>query len=163
MQRIYEMTSRARKSVIGCSEEVIKDVEIVASGLEEFELARWKKQFIGPTDDGPRYAGPRLEYEGLSCFYCGRRTGPYHMDHIFPKSRGGTNDKSNMAVVCAPCNHSKLNRTPEEWKEAQQRWTAFIKPLEEGYVRKGGQNPTSKVQSRPAPPPPWGAIGEIKS
>jgi len=43
------------------------------------------------------------------------------MDHIFPKSRGGKNDKSNKAVVCAPCNHSKRNKTPEEWKEAQSQ------------------------------------------
>ena len=29
------------------------------------------------------------------------------LDHLFPKSQGGTNDPANLAVACSPCNHTK--------------------------------------------------------
>ena len=30
----------------------------------------------------------------------------------------------------------------------------YIRPITEGYDRKGGQNTTIQIQTRPAPPPP---------
>jgi hypothetical protein len=35
-------------------------------------------------------------------------------DRILPHSRGGTNDLSNMAVTCAPCNFGRMEFTLEE-------------------------------------------------
>ncbi|MGW1626249.1 HNH endonuclease [Streptomyces sp. NPDC002172] len=32
-------------------------------------------------------------------------------DHIFPLSRGGTNDIENLRPACGPCNFSRGNRT----------------------------------------------------
>lgn len=55
------------------------------------------------------------------CVYCGCDTGPYHIDHILPSSRGGTADVNNLALACAPCNIAKRNRTPEEWLKKTTR------------------------------------------
>jgi hypothetical protein len=48
------------------------------------------------------------------CVYCGSG-GPFHCDHIVPKSRGGLDVESNLATACIPCNLSKGARTPDEW------------------------------------------------
>lgn len=39
----------------------------------------------------------------------------YHIDHIQPLSRGGSNWPSNLQLLCPPCNGSKWNRTMQEW------------------------------------------------
>lgn len=53
--------------------------------------------------------------DGRRCRYCRTRTGPFHIDHIFPVSRGGESILSNLAVACLPCNRSKGVMTLEEW------------------------------------------------
>jgi hypothetical protein len=37
------------------------------------------------------------------------------IDHILPHSRGGTNDLSNLQMLCRDCNLSKGAKTMEEW------------------------------------------------
>lgn len=50
------------------------------------------------------------------CAYCGDVTGHvWHLEHIIPLSRGGTNAIDNLCVSCSPCNLSKGARTPSEW------------------------------------------------
>ena len=50
------------------------------------------------------------------CQYCDRPVGPksYEIEHVIPKSRGGTSDWSNLVVSCSPCNQRKGSRTPLE-------------------------------------------------
>lgn len=38
-------------------------------------------------------------------------------DHVVPKSRGGSNDPSNIALSCAECNQEKGALTLEEYRE----------------------------------------------
>lgn len=38
-----------------------------------------------------------------------------HIDHVIPRSRGGTDDMDNLAVSCAPCNLSKGDKLLSEW------------------------------------------------
>lgn len=50
------------------------------------------------------------------CYYCHTKVGKnYHVDHVVPISRGGTNDISNLVIACAQCNLSKNDRLPHEW------------------------------------------------
>jgi 5-methylcytosine-specific restriction endonuclease McrA len=41
--------------------------------------------------------------------------GGYHVDHTMPLSRGGTNDKTNLQLLCPTCNLSKNARDPIEF------------------------------------------------
>src|ERR687884_10993 len=36
------------------------------------------------------------------------------LDHIIPRSRGGTSDPENLCAACIACNQRKGNRTPDE-------------------------------------------------
>lgn len=56
-----------------------------------------------------------LSRQGRVCTYCGDTEGPFDFDHIFPVSRGGTNDPSNLTLACSSCNRSKGARTLREW------------------------------------------------
>ncbi len=53
--------------------------------------------------------------DGL-CAYCeAPLDGKYHVDHMTPLCRGGTNGWENLALVCPFCNQSKYTRTVEEF------------------------------------------------
>ncbi len=75
-----------------------------------------------------------LEKWGRKCAYCGKKDIPLEIEHIIPKSRGGTNRVSNLTIACNKCNLKKGNKTAEEFgypeiqKKANQslRETAFM-------------------------------------
>jgi 5-methylcytosine-specific restriction endonuclease McrA len=59
-------------------------------------------------------AGLTLRFKVLlrdkfTCQYCGRRAPSVvvEVDHIIPKSKGGTNDLSNLTASCFQCNRGK--------------------------------------------------------
>ena len=49
------------------------------------------------------------------CIYCGDSEGPFHMDHVVPRSRGGPDLPDNLAKACARCNSEKSDLLPSEW------------------------------------------------
>lgn len=56
-----------------------------------------------------------LEKWGRKCAYCGAKNIPLEIEHIVPKSRGGSNRVSNLALACVACNREKGNRTAAEF------------------------------------------------
>jgi hypothetical protein len=58
-----------------------------------------------------------FERDEWLCVYCGAQVDMQsgQADHVVPRSRGGSDDISNLATACAPCNQSKGARTPAEW------------------------------------------------
>ena len=56
-----------------------------------------------------------LEKFGRKCCYCGKENIPLEIEHIIPKSRGGTNRIDNLCLACHECNQKKGNMTAEEF------------------------------------------------
>ena len=46
------------------------------------------------------------------CQYCGGHADS--IDHVIPRSRGGSHSWENLVAECKPCNLAKRDRTPEE-------------------------------------------------
>ena len=50
--------------------------------------------------------------DGFECQYCGAVA--ENVDHIKPRSKGGTHTWDNVVASCRPCNSRKENRSPSE-------------------------------------------------
>lgn len=62
------------------------------------------------------------------CAYCDRFCAKLTRDHIVPRSRGGTWNPSNIALVCLECNQNKADKPLEQWIESMT-WDAQAYPL----------------------------------
>jgi len=82
------------------------------------ELVRFDTQKLdNPEINGVEYQqGTLLGYEvreyllekwGRECAYCGTADTPLEIEHVIPRSRGGSNRVSNLTLSCHPCNQSK--------------------------------------------------------
>jgi 5-methylcytosine-specific restriction endonuclease McrA len=53
-----------------------------------------------------------------TCQYCGTGRGTGHtgltVDHVIPRSKGGTSSWDNIVTCCAPCNRRKGDRLPKQ-------------------------------------------------
>ena len=56
-----------------------------------------------------------LEKWGRHCVYCQAMEIPLQIEHLIPKSRGGSNRVSNLTLACVRCNQRKGNQTAEEY------------------------------------------------
>lgn len=93
--------------------------------------ARWKQQnpervaAYHRTSRARRLRAPgshtgadvRAQYDrqnGL-CYYCGEAVGgKYHVDHVIPLARGGSNSPDNLVIACPRCNQTKYTKLPHE-------------------------------------------------
>lgn len=84
------------------------------------ELVRFDtQQMVNPEISGIEYQqGTLLGYEvreyllekwGRECAYCGDKDTPLEVEHIVPRSQGGTDRVNNLALACRECNQSKGN------------------------------------------------------
>ena len=56
-----------------------------------------------------------LEKFGRKCVYCGAENVPLEIEHINPKSKGGSDRVSNLAIACNGCNQKKGNNSIEDF------------------------------------------------
>ena len=89
-------------------------------------VTRSKERRIRPTN---RVTWPKglkrslMRRQDNTCAYCGYRriAASMDIDHIIPVVRGGTNDESNLQVICSPCNQRKGLQTDEEFRARYAR------------------------------------------
>jgi hypothetical protein len=69
-----------------------------------------------------------FERDGGHCWYCGADLHGYErgndfvqIDHVLPKSKGGTNADSNLVLSCRDCNYGKKTKTLEEFRAYYER------------------------------------------
>lgn len=102
----------------------------ILNGLAKAKLIKigeshvWLPELVGPTGNIASYRD--IEVRAIvwgktdgRCWYCGNLTNPFrdfHVDHTVPRSRGGTDDLSNLVPSCAACNLAKAARTLEEFR-----------------------------------------------
>ena len=85
------------------------------------------------------------------CFYCqgplvlrqaGEPPSPIDatIDHFFPLATGGLDSWGNWVLACAPCNHAKADRPPDEaevahWNTLAGEWP-FIRTIDTAFLQR---------------------------
>jgi 5-methylcytosine-specific restriction endonuclease McrA len=92
----------------------------------EYILVSLERDPVVARGISPQLRNEIFERNGYTCQLCGagaRDPDPFnpsrklrlHIDHIVPKSQGGTDDKENLRVLCSACNQGRSNiQTPSE-------------------------------------------------
>lgn len=103
---------------------------IEGSGWDSFQLTGCSEPFTEPDKPTPTkkyswWSKVRLrifERDEGRCTYCGVELTPdrFNVDHLLPRSRGGTDVESNLALSCVFCNSKKGSKTPAEWAESMK-------------------------------------------
>lgn len=110
--RQLEIDSRLVQS--SCSAGTTPDIALtVYSGwkLPEGPVSLWRGRGL------PKVVREAvLARDGKKCAYCKTVSGKFHIDHIVPVAKGGSDDLTNLTVACAGCNLSKSDLALEEWK-----------------------------------------------
>lgn len=69
-----------------------------------------------------RHKSVILARDGFACAYCGAMNIKLHIDHVWPRSKGGPDIAGNLITACEACNLAKSNNTlPNE-----QEWLAKV-------------------------------------
>ena len=58
-----------------------------------------------------------ISLQGGRCAGCGIKLKEYHVDHIRPVSRGGSNDFYNLQILCPLCNRTKCAQNVIDWNQ----------------------------------------------
>lgn len=90
------------------------------------DFHRWKK-----TSNYTSWRKKQWKRQIGRCFYCmvDLRGVQSNIEHVVPRSKGGTNKKSNLVLVCWKCNKNKGSNTPEK------RWVDLAKNVSRQKAR----------------------------
>ncbi len=100
-----------------------KYVPIVSIAIEsvKFDLQKIENPDISGFDyqqgtlQGYTIREALLEHWGRDCVYCGKKDQPLEVEHIKPKSKGGSDRFSNLTLSCTSCNQDKGNKSIDEY------------------------------------------------
>jgi hypothetical protein len=94
------------------------------------------QKMVNPEISGIEYQhGELLGYEvreyllekwGRKCAYCGKEGVPFEIEHIQPKSKGGSDRVSNLTIACHACNQKKSNTPVEQFVRDKNRLTKLL-------------------------------------
>jgi 5-methylcytosine-specific restriction endonuclease McrA len=70
-----------------------------------------------------------LEKFNRQCMYCDAQDTPLEVEHIVPKSRGGSNRISNLGLACRPCNQKKGSKDLKDFVQNPIRYQRIVAQL----------------------------------
>ena len=88
-------------------------VDSIAQELVRFDMQLMQNPEIGGVEyqqgalAGYEVREYLLEKWGRQCVYCGTENVALQVEHIHPRSKGGSNRASNLTLACGPCNQAK--------------------------------------------------------
>ena len=96
-------------------------IETIIVETAEFDIQKIKNpditgiEYQQGTLQGYNIRNYLLEKHGRKCFYCGKTVSGFEVEHMLPKSKGGSNRIDNLTLSCHDCNEKKGTLTAEEF------------------------------------------------
>ena len=96
-------------------------IETIIVETAEFDIQKIKNPDISGIEyqqgtlQGYNIRNYLLEKHGRKCFYCGKTVSGFEVEHMLPKSKGGSNRIDNLTLSCHDCNEKKGTLTAEEF------------------------------------------------
>ena len=96
-------------------------IEKIIVEVAEFDIQKIKNPDISGIEyqqgtlQGYNIRNYLLEKHNRKCFYCGKTVSNFEVEHMLPKSRGGSNRIDNLTLSCHNCNQKKDTLTAEEF------------------------------------------------
>lgn len=116
-------TERARRAVYRVAhleESRRQDRVYYANNRDKFRVLNNRRR-MRERDAGSHTASEiREQYrrQGGRCHWCGDKAGlDYHVDHVIPVSKGGSNGPDNLVIACPTCNLRKGSKLPHEFSD----------------------------------------------
>jgi 5-methylcytosine-specific restriction endonuclease McrA len=141
----FENRSRPKGWLPPSLKSRVHNIETWVSRLQKYcnitsismELVRFDTQLMqDPEISGVQYQqGVLAGYEvreyllkkwGRTCAYCGETNVPLEIEHIVPRSRGGSDRVSNLTLACNRCNQLKNNQPVEQFLQNKPELLAKI-------------------------------------
>lgn len=110
---------RAARKVMERKKKKLKPAKRSGSGDDFYNTSAWLEL---------RYKA--LKVYGRTCALCGSLSGPFHVDHIKPRSKYPclALSFSNLQVLCAACNMGKSNKDETDWRNIKEVELSDKKP-----------------------------------
>jgi len=88
----------------------------IADFLDSRGVSPWDYRLLetDPVPTSIRYEV--LKRAGGRCQLCHTNDRPLHVDHIRPRSKGGTNELDNLQALCNECNLGKSNKDSTDFR-----------------------------------------------
>lgn len=96
-------------------------IETIIVEIAEFDIQKIKNPDISGIEyqqgtlQGYNIRNYLLEKHNRKCFYCGKTVSDFEVEHMRPKSRGGSNRIDNLTLSCHDCNEKKGTLTAVEF------------------------------------------------
>jgi 5-methylcytosine-specific restriction endonuclease McrA len=118
-----------------------------------FELVRFDMQLMrNPEIQGKEYQqGALAGYEtreyllekwDRECAYCGAKDVPLEVEHIHPKSKGGSNSITNLTLSCHKCNTAKGTQDINDFLKGSPRLDKILKQAKKPLADASAVNAT---------------------
>ena len=103
-------------AIVSFDTQLMQNDEIAGEQYQQGDLPAWQlRSYV-------------FQRDGRVCAYCGRKNAERcELDHIVPKSTGGTDRVSNLVAACRDRNASKGNLPVEEFLVGQPERLAAIR------------------------------------
>jgi 5-methylcytosine-specific restriction endonuclease McrA len=138
---------RAMSLLIGENAELVDHDGTINAGRRSFPrptVIRLRRYVHVPWREAPLTPRNIRMRDGGLCQWCRRRRGDT-IDHIVPRSRGGSHSWTNVVLSCRECNNRKGDRLPRELG-----WSLDIDPHSPGRRELFLKDPVLHAHTRSA-------------